>query len=387
MMTRSRQGSRAGQPLRVAMLTKRPPCDLGGVERVVASLLEQLTRGQPGWELSAISAFRQGDRLEGIDVLSDVLASLRLGRRLRASPVDVAFVHCPECLWGVRLLRRRGKGAPIVIAVWHGAGATPYLRLRRPGHPLARLLARIRTAEERLALPADGHIAVHAQVATNLGSEYGYKGEVTVIENALDPAMAKLLATTSPRRERTGLTALWAGQTAYRKGLDVALAAVEEARSALPGLRLRVAGVAPGKAAEGVEWLGLLPPSAMAAAYRDADLFIFPTRYESFGLVAVEAMAAGLPMIVSDAVAAGIVTHGRNGIVIRGHDPRQYAQALRQLADPRIRAAMAEANVADARRFAIDAAASGYAAVAESLMKSRQACGRVAGTAGPWPGQ
>jgi glycosyltransferase involved in cell wall biosynthesis len=370
-MTRSTQGSRAGKPLRVAMLTKRPPYDRGGVERVVASLLDELKRGRPGWDLSTISAFEEGDRLEGIDVLSDVLASLRLGWRLRASSADVAFVHCPECLWGIRLLRRRRRGAPIVIAVWHGAGATPYLRLRRPGHPLARLLARIRTFEERLALSADGHIAVHEQVARNLWSEYGYKGEVTVIENALDPAMAKLLAATSPHRERTGLTALWAGQTAYRKGLDVALAAVEEARRDLPGLRLQVAGVAPGKATAGVEWLGLLPPSAMAAAYRDADLFIFPTRYESFGLVAVEAMAAGLPVIVSDAIAAGIVTHGRNGILIRGHDPSEYAEALRHLADPRIRAAMAEANVADARRFAIESAVSGYASVAESFMENQ----------------
>jgi len=370
-MPRSRQGSRAGRPLRVAMLTKRAHSDCGGVERVVASLLDELARGRPGWDLSTISAFAPGDPFEGVDVLSDVLAGLRLGWRLRRSRVDVAFIHCPECLWGPRLLRRRGDGAPLVIAVWHGAGPTPYLRLRRPGHPLARLLARIRTAEERLALAADGHIAVHAQVAANLAAIYGHKGEVTVIENALDPVMARLLATTAPQREPTGLTALWAGQTAYRKGLDVALAAVREARRDVPGLRLRVAGVAPGKETEGVEWLGVLPPSAMAAAYRAADLFIFPTRYESFGLVAVEAMAAGLPVVVSDAIAPGIVAHDRNGILIRGHNPADYAEALRRLADPRVRAAMAAANVADARRFAIDSAASSYASFAESLVASQ----------------
>lgn len=365
----STRRDRTGQPLRVAMLTKRQPSDCGGVERVVAGLLAELVRGRPDWDLSVISAFEEGDPLEGINVLSDVLAGLRLGWRLRTSSADVAFVHCPECLWGIRLLRRRGRSAPVVIAVWHGAGPAPYLQLRRPGHPLARLLARIRTAEERLALPADAHIAVHAQVAESLGAVFGYKGEVTVIENALDPAMARLLAATSPPRERTGLTALWAGQTAYRKGLDVALAAVEEVRRDLPGLRLQVAGVAPGKATAGVEWLGVLSPSAMADAYRGADLFIFPSRYESFGLVTVEAMAAGLPVIVSDAIAAGIVTHGRNGILIRGHNPSDYAEALRRLADPRIRAVIAEANVADTRRFSIESAASGYARVAESLVE------------------
>jgi glycosyltransferase involved in cell wall biosynthesis len=367
----STRRDRTGQPLRVAMLTRRQPSDCGGVERVVASLLAELARGRPGWDLSVISAFAEGDPLEAVNVLSDVLAGLRLGWRLRKSSVDVAFVHCPECLWGIRLLRRRGRSTPLVIAVWHGAGPTAYLRLRRPGHPLARLLAWIRTAEESLALAADAHVAVHAGVAESLGAVFGYKGEVTVIENALDPAMARLLAATSPPRERTGLTALWAGQTAYRKGLDVALAAVEEVRRELPGLRLQVAGVAPGKATEGVEWLGVLSPSAMADAYRSADLFIFPTRYESFGLVAVEAMAAGLPVIVSDAVAGGIVTHGRNGRLIRGHNPSDYAEALRQLADPQVRAVIAEANVADARRFSIESAALSYACVAESLVENQ----------------
>ena len=80
----------------------------------------------------------------------------------------------------------------------------------------------------------------------------------------------------------------------------MALAAVAEARLDLPGLRLTVVGVAPGEPIDGVEWLGVLPPSAMSDVYQNADLLLFPTRNESFGMVVIEAMAAGLPVIVSD---------------------------------------------------------------------------------------
>lgn len=357
---------RAGAPLTVVMATRRGPAHMGGVERVVAGLLTELARTRPSWQVRPVYVFHPGSRVEGIDGLSDVVASLRLGWLLRRSPADVVFVHCPECLWGIRMLRRRRGAAPLV-AVWHGAGPTPYLLLRRPGDPMARVLAWIRTAGEKTALAADGHVAVHRGVADALRSVYGLRRPVTVIENALDPAISELRPDPAREHERAGLTAVWVGQTGYRKGLDVALAAVAQARRDVPGLRLTVVGVPAGQEADGVDWLGVIPPARMAEVYRDADLLLFPTRYESFGLVVIEAMAAGLPVIVSDAVPAGIVIDGRNGAVIAGYDPARYAAALRRLADSGSRAAMAEANRDDVRRFSIESAGAGYVALAESF--------------------
>jgi glycosyltransferase involved in cell wall biosynthesis len=360
-------GARTGRPLTVAMATRRAVREAGGVERVVGGLLDVLPRTRPGWRVETVSAFREGSRLEGLDGLADVVASLRLGWRLRRSAADVVFVHCPECLWGIRLLRRR-RGGPALIAVWHGAGPAAYLRLRRPGHPMARALAWMRTAGERHAMAADGHVAVHRQVAGWLRSLYGLTAPVTVIENAVDAGLIERLSRLSRRQGNgQGLTAVWAGQTGYRKGLDVALAAVAQARDDLPGLRLKVVGVPAGRPAAGVDWLGVIAPAAMADIYHEADLLLFPTRYDSFGLVVIEAMAAGLPVIVSDAVADGIVKDGRNGVVIAGHDPSDYARALRRLADPGLRALMAGANREDAGRFSVESAVARYAAVAEEF--------------------
>ena len=366
-MTRRNERAAPDRPFTVAMVTRRSPADIGGVERVVAGLLAELPRARPAWRVETVSAFRDGSWIDGLDGLADLIAGLRLGWRLRRGAADVAFVHCPECLWGIRLLRRRTGGPPLV-AVWHGVGPAGWLLLRRPGHPLARVLAWMRTAEARRALAADGHVAVHGQVARELRSVYGLRRPVTVIQNAVDPAISRPAARRPDgERGRARLNAIWAGQVGYRKGLDVALAAVAEARRDVPGLRLTVVGVPPGKAADGVDWLGVIPQARMAEVYGRADLLLFPTRWESFGLVVIEAMAAGLPVIVSDAIGSGIVTDGRNGVVISGHDPSRYAEALRRLADPAVRATIARANLEDARRFSIESAGAGYAAVAESL--------------------
>ena len=355
-----------GRPFRAVMATRREPTECGGVERVVAGLIAELERSRPDWQVECVPAFPAGSRIEGVDLLADVIAGLRLGWRLRTSSAEVIYVHCAEVLWGIRLLRRR-RGAPPLITVWHGAGPQAYLTLRRPGHPIARLLARLRTAMERGGLAGDAHIAVHHAVADRLRSLYGFTGPVTVVENGLDPVMADQLARSAPAREGDGINAVWAGQTAYRKGLDVALAAVAEARRDLPGLRLTVVGVAPGEPVDGVEWLGVVPPSAMTDVYQNADLLLFPTRNESFGMVVIEAMAAGLPVIVSDDINVDVVQDGRSGAVISGHDPADYAAALRRLADPRIRAAIGAANKEDVRWYSIESFGAGYAAVAESL--------------------
>jgi glycosyltransferase involved in cell wall biosynthesis len=362
-----------GRPLTIAMATRRAPTEIGGVERVIVGVVRELARVRPAWRVDIVPAFKAGSRVEGMDGFSDLVAALRLGWKLRGSTADMIFVHCPECLWGIYWLRKR-RGAPPLIAVWHVAGPVPHLRLRRPGHPLARALAWLRTTGERHALVADAHVAVHEQVEQILRSRYGLSAPVTIIDNSLDVTIKDHLARPAPGRVRTGqtgLTALWVGQMGYRKGLDVATAAVAQARADLPGLRLRVVGVPAGKPAEGVDWLGVVPPNRMAEIYRNADVFIFPTRYESFGLVVIEAMAAGLPVIVSDNIGAGLVTHGRNGVVISGYDPSHYAEALRHLAPPATRAVIAEANTEDVRRFTVDSTVSGYTAVVESFAGSQ----------------
>jgi glycosyltransferase involved in cell wall biosynthesis len=321
---------------------------------------------------------RDGGGLEGVAGVGDVVAAVRLARWLARGDADVAFVHCPECLWLVRPVRaltrfaRRRSGRPPthVVAVWHGAGPRPTLVLRPEGNRLARVLAYFRCLEERGGLRSDAHVAVHATVEHDLRDNYGFSGDVTVIENALDPALMRRYPGAPAEREAGPFTAVWVGQAGHRKGLDVALDAVARARQQVPELRLCAVGVPAQSATDGVEWPGVVAPDQMAEVYRRADVLLFPTRYESFGLVVIEAMAAGLAVIVSDAVPPGIVTDGRNGVVVAGHDPDDYADALLRLyGDNERRELMGEHNRGDVRRFDQAAVADRYVQVAARLAR------------------
>ncbi|GIM92355.1 D-inositol-3-phosphate glycosyltransferase [Paractinoplanes toevensis] len=107
-----------------------------------------------------------------------------------------------------------------------------------------------------------------------------------------------------------------------------------------------------------------LPPQTgddLATLYRCADLVAVPSYNESFGLVALEAQACGTPVVA--AAVGGLVTavrDGVSGVLVDGHDPRDWAHALDSLlAAPRHRAALSRGAVARAAGFSWDRTAEG----------------------------
>lgn len=140
---------------------------------------------------------------------------------------------------------------------------------------------------------------------------------------------------------------LFAGRLIPRKGIPVLLKAFIIARKELPGLRLSIAGGSQ-KPAYGVylrkiarnlhvpvQFKGNLSRSQMPAFYRSGDCFVCPSQqHEAFGLVNVEAMACGLPVIASDIGGIPeIVEHGRNGYLVGDyHKPSRFAEYLIKMA-------------------------------------------------------
>jgi len=95
------------------------------------------------------------------------------------------------------------------------------------------------------------------------------------------------------------------------------------------------------------------PHHILSSFYRAADVVIVPSRSESFGLVALEAAACGIPVVAS-AVGGllNIVHDGVTGLLVDGREPARFARALHQvLADPAGATAMGEAAAVRARRF------------------------------------
>ena len=95
------------------------------------------------------------------------------------------------------------------------------------------------------------------------------------------------------------------------------------------------------------------PHHILSSWYRAADLVVVPSRSESFGLVALEAAACGVPVVAS-AVGGllNIVHDGVTGWLVEGREPERYARAMAQiLGDPAGAAAMGAAAAVRARRF------------------------------------
>jgi glycosyltransferase involved in cell wall biosynthesis len=89
---------------------------------------------------------------------------------------------------------------------------------------------------------------------------------------------------------------------------------------------------------------GWLPPAEIEAFYRSADVVVVPSRWEGFGLIAVEAMRAELPVIASRVGGLPeIVVDGETGVLIPPADKGALVRALRDLSDEKL-AAMGRAG-------------------------------------------
>jgi D-inositol-3-phosphate glycosyltransferase len=173
-----------------------------------------------------------------------------------------------------------------------------------------------------------------------------------------------------------GRVVLFAGRIQPLKGPDVALAAFANLAAHLPDCRLLVVGgpsgpqgrdelarLRAGAAAAGLQERVLLrdplPHRELAAAYRAADVVVVPSRSESFGLVAVEAQACGIPVVASAVGGLGdAVADGKSGLLITGWDPADYTAALeRILTEPGLAERLSRGGVANAEQFSWPATA------------------------------
>jgi len=130
-----------------------------------------------------------------------------------------------------------------------------------------------------------------------------------------------------PTREKDEeFKVLFVGRRAYEKGFDVFTAVAREARRLGLKARFLATGDREGEVIDGVESLGFVPEDELVNLYSSAHAVIYPTRADTFGLVILEALASGTPVIASD-----IHSHRLPGLPLllaRGVDG-----ALRQLVD------------------------------------------------------
>ena len=117
------------------------------------------------------------------------------------------------------------------------------------------------------------------------------------------PALNPLFGLEGPARDLGGPYLLTVATLERRKNLETLLEAMPLVRDRHPDLRLAVVGgpgwEAPSLDAEGVLPLGYVEDDELAALYRGAEVFVYPSRFEGFGMPIVEAMACGTPVVAS----------------------------------------------------------------------------------------
>jgi phosphatidylinositol alpha-mannosyltransferase len=172
----------------------------------------------------------------------------------------------------------------------------------------------------------------------------------------------------------SGRAILFVGRHEPRKGLEVLL----KAFSALDtDAVLWVAGEGPETAAlaasapSNVEWLGRISDQELAQRLRTAAVFCAPSLHgESFGVVLLEAMAAGTPVVASDIAGyRDVARNDREAVLVPGGDPAALTDALRRvLDDPLLAARLVEAGTARSAGFSMERLAARYVDLYETLL-------------------
>lgn len=288
-------------------------------------------------------------------IAPDLSCALRTIRALRDEAFDVVHLHEPlvpgPCMTTVIV-----KPAPLV-GTFHAAGVSAaYKYARRPlAWGAARLDVRCAVSEDAVKL-----------AAASLGGEYVHLFNGIEVEH-----FAK--ATPWPHDGRP--TILFMGRHEERKGLAVLLDALPD----LPAdVRVWVGGDGPQtdelkaklRGDDRVEWLGRVHDDEKAARLRAADVFVAPSLHgESFGIVLLEAMAAGTPIVASELPGyANVARPDREGLLVPPGDAPALAAALqRVLADGDTARRLVEGGTLRADELSMDHLAERYLELYEGI--------------------
>jgi len=135
---------------------------------------------------------------------------------------------------------------------------------------------------------------------------------------------------------------LLVGGNVQRKGLPVILKTIPELLKEIPGLTLQVIGKnqnigrmkkLAGKLGvmDSVEFIGWIPPEKIKTYYRKASVFVMPSLMEGFGLVFLEAMAQGLPVIGGNVGGTlELIKDGENGILVSPRNSQALKKAIQK---------------------------------------------------------
>lgn len=209
---------------------------------------------------------------------------------------------------------------------------------RHSGWISGRISRQVHAVESWLVRESDSLITCSASMRDEITELFGPGlAEITVIRNGIDAARWPFAI----RQTRTGSAQLlYVGRLEYEKGVHEAIAALPRIRRAHPGATLTIAGdgtqqdwlVAQARkhrVLKATIFVGRLDHAELLAALHRADAVVLPSHYEPFGIVALEAAAAGTPLVTSNTGGLGeAVIDGQTGMSCPPRDVAALAKAV-----------------------------------------------------------
>jgi glycogen(starch) synthase len=209
---------------------------------------------------------------------------------------------------------------------------------RHSGWVSGSLSRQVHAVESWLVRESDSLITCSASMSEEITELFGPGlAETTVIRNGIDAARWPF----ARRRARTGPPELlFVGRLEYEKGVHDAIAALPRIRRAHPGATLTIAGegtqqdwlvelARKQRVLKATRFVGRLDHDELLAVLHRADAAVLPSHYEPFGLVALEAAAAGTPLVTSNIGGLGeAVINGETGMSCPPRDVTRLAKAV-----------------------------------------------------------
>jgi glycosyltransferase involved in cell wall biosynthesis len=216
--------------------------------------------------------------------------------------------------------------------------------------------------EAEHARNADLVITISTYCKSRLQELYGVRGPVAVVPELIDlETWNRLFRENQASRRDDHFTVLCVCRFYPRKRVSVLLRAANILRSQIPGLRIRIVGGGPEAASlhwlcrelrlDGiVTWVGEAPRHELAREYNRADLFCLPSVQEGFGIVFLEAMAAGKPIVATRSAAIPEVV--KHGILVEPEKAGALAEGIYRLwADPQLRSNIQKLQREDVEQY------------------------------------
>lgn len=355
---------------------------VGGIERVVQEISEGLSGSV---DIKVLACQKKGKSTHETMNNVPVLKASSFGMAF-STPVSLSFfywfnqlkydrdilhIHMPFPLADVAMCLFGFKGK--VVLWWHSDVVKQKKLLLFYKPFLKRLLKRA----DIIMVATKGHID---------GSDYlpHYRDKCVIIPYGVDSALLEKSQTIveTPKPQSSPLSFLFVGRFVYYKGCEVLL----EAFAKVSGASLTLIGEGPLESqlktqadnlgiVDKVQFLGNVSDDVLAQAFADCDVFVLPSiaKSEAFGLVQIEAMAYGKPVINTN-LPSGVPyvsLDGQTGFTVAPSDPDDLSNAMQKLIDdPDLRKQFGEAAYKRARQeFSMDKMLDDILAQYEKLVK------------------